>query len=51
MHQRSFYPKPFKAQVAHECLQPGTMVSNVVISHGIIANVIHKWLPCRLRGI
>jgi hypothetical protein len=23
MRQRSFYPKPFKAQVVQECLQPG----------------------------
>ncbi|GFZ63455.1 transposase [Pseudomonas amygdali pv. eriobotryae] len=45
MRQRSSYPKPFKAQVVQECLQPGASVSSVAISHGINANVIRKWLP------
>jgi len=45
MRQRSSYPKPFKAQVVQECLQPGATVSSVGISHGINANVIRKWLP------
>ncbi|MGV8920463.1 MAG: IS66-like element accessory protein TnpA [Pseudomonas sp.] len=45
MRQRSSYPKPFKAQVVQECLQPGASLSSVAISHGINANVIHKWLP------
>lgn len=45
MRQRSSYPKPFKAQVVQECLQPGAAVSSVAISHGINANVIRKWLP------
>ncbi|MDF3869730.1 transposase [Pseudomonas putida] len=40
MRQRSSYPKPFKAQVVQECLQPGATVSSVAINHGI-----HKWLP------
>ena len=45
MRQRSSNPKPFKAQVVQECLQPGATVSSVAISHGINANVIRKWLP------
>lgn len=45
MRQRNSYPKPFKAQVVQECLQPGTTLSSVAISHGINANVIRKWLP------
>ncbi|MCY1532553.1 Transposase [compost metagenome] len=45
MRQRSFYPKPFKAQVVQECLQPGAAVFSVAISHDINANVIRKWLP------
>ena len=40
MRQRSSYPKPFKAQVVQECLQPGATLSSVAISHGINANVI-----------
>ncbi|AYN16819.1 hypothetical protein CHR29_17385 [Pseudomonas monteilii] len=45
MRQRSSYPKPFKAQVVQECLQPGATVSSVALSPGINANVICKWLP------
>ncbi|MGH8383750.1 IS66-like element accessory protein TnpA [Pseudomonas sp.] len=45
MRQRSSYPKPFKAQVVQECLQPGATISSVAISHGINANVIRKWMP------
>ncbi|MDD1014197.1 IS66-like element accessory protein TnpA [Pseudomonas rubra] len=45
MRQRSSYPKPFKAQVVQECLQPGATISSVAINHGINANVIRKWMP------
>ncbi|RMP75006.1 hypothetical protein ALQ17_100840 [Pseudomonas fluorescens] len=45
MRQRSSYPKPFKAQVVQEYLQPGATISSVAIHHGINANVIRKWLP------
>lgn len=45
MRQRHSYPKPFKAQVVQECLQPGASVSGVALSHGINANVVRKWLP------
>ncbi|WP_412459907.1 transposase [Pseudomonas sp. SC11] len=45
MRQRSSHPKLFKVQVGRECLQPGSTVFNVAISHGINANVIRKWLP------
>lgn len=45
MRQRSSYPKPFKARVVQECLQPGATVSSVAISYGINANVIRKWMP------
>ena len=45
MRQRNSYPKPFKAQVVQECLQPGAKISSVAIHHGINANVIRKWLP------
>ncbi|MFK3822180.1 IS66-like element accessory protein TnpA [Pseudomonas yamanorum] len=45
MRKRTSYPKPFKAQVVQEYLQPGATPSSVAISHGINANVIRKWLP------
>ncbi|WP_376751754.1 transposase [Stutzerimonas nitrititolerans] len=38
MHQRGYYPKPFKAQVVQECLQPGATVSSVAIRDGIRFN-------------
>ena len=44
MRHRSSYPKPFKAQVVQECLQPGATLFSVAISHGINANVIRKRL-------
>lgn len=39
------YPKPFKAQVVQECLQPSATVSSVATNIGINANVIRRWLP------
>jgi len=45
MRQRSSYPKPLKAQVVQECLQPSATVFGVTTRHGINANVIRKWLP------
>ena len=32
-----------KAQVLSECAQPGASVARVAMSHGINANVVHKW--------
>jgi transposase len=32
-----------KAQVLRECAQPGASVASVALSHGINANVVHKW--------
>jgi transposase len=37
-----------KAQVLAECVQPGASVASVALSHGINANVVHKWR--RLAG-
>jgi transposase len=37
-----------KAQVLAECEQPGASVARVALSHGINANVVHKWR--RLTG-
>ncbi|MNC09637.1 Transposase [compost metagenome] len=45
MRQRSSSPKPLKAQVVQECLQPGATISSAPITHGINANVIRNWLP------
>lgn len=32
-----------KAQVLSECERPGASVASVAMSHGINANVVHKW--------
>ncbi|MDP3857702.1 MAG: transposase [Stagnimonas sp.] len=32
-----------KAQVLRECARPGASVASVALSHGINANVVHKW--------
>jgi transposase len=37
-----------KAQVLAECAQPGASIAQVALSHGINANVVHKWR--RLSG-
>jgi transposase len=37
-----------KAQVLSECAQPGASVARVALSHGINANIVHKWR--RLAG-
>jgi transposase len=37
-----------KAQVLSECAQRGASVASVALSHGINANIVHKWR--RLEG-
>jgi len=45
MRQRTSYPKPFKAQIVQECLQPGVSLASVAQRHGINANLVRKWIP------
>ncbi|WP_231994294.1 IS66-like element accessory protein TnpA [Pseudomonas syringae group genomosp. 3] len=45
MRQRTSYPKPFKAQIVQECLQPGMSMASVALRHGINANLVRKWIP------
>ncbi|PAU66563.1 hypothetical protein BZL41_01050 [Pseudomonas sp. PIC25] len=42
--QRSSYPKSFKAQVVDDCIRPGASVAGVALSHGLNANLVHKWI-------
>ncbi|MGV8889018.1 MAG: transposase [Pseudomonas sp.] len=37
MRQRTSYPKPFKAQIVQECLQPGVSMASVALRHAINA--------------
>ena len=49
---RRFYSLEFKTQVTQECRQSGASVAGVALSHGINANIVHRWLreqtPCAL---
>ncbi|MBC5783796.1 transposase [Ramlibacter sp. USB13] len=40
---RRRHSKELKAQILTECDQPGASVASVAMSHGINANVVHKW--------
>ena len=42
--QRRTFPKAFKAQVIEECAQSGASVAGVALSHGLNANLVHKWI-------
>lgn len=41
---RREYSKAFKAQVLNECAQSGASVGGVALSHGLHANMVHRWL-------
>ena len=42
--QRRFYSPQLKCQVMQECRQSGASVAGVALSHGINANIVHRWL-------
>jgi transposase len=42
--QRRFYSPQLKVQVTQECRQSGASVAGVALSHGINANIVHRWL-------
>ncbi|WP_315386195.1 transposase [Microvirgula aerodenitrificans] len=44
LHQRRSYPKPLKAQIVAECARPGGSIAAIALSHGINANLLHKWI-------
>src|SRR6218665_223183 len=33
----------FKQQILSECAEPGASLARIALSHGINANVVHKW--------
>ena len=41
---RRQYSLQFKTQVVHQCRQAGASVAGVALSHGINANIVHRWL-------
>ena len=42
--KRRFYSPELKAQVMQECGRSGASVAGVALSHGINANIVHRWL-------
>jgi transposase-like protein len=42
--KRHSYSKSFKAQVIQECAQPDASIASVALSHGLNANLVHKWI-------
>ncbi|MCZ8400551.1 transposase [Achromobacter xylosoxidans] len=33
-----------KARIVAECRQPGISIAGVALSHGVNANLVHKWI-------
>ena len=48
--QRRFYSPQLKGQVTQECRQSGASVAGVALSHGINANIVHRWLREHSQG-
>ena len=42
--KRRLYSPELKTQVMQECRQRGASVAGVALSHGINANIVHRWL-------
>ena len=42
--KRRFYSPELKDQVMQECRQGGASVAGAALSHGINANIVHRWL-------
>ncbi|CUJ56231.1 Transposase [Achromobacter xylosoxidans] len=42
--RRRSYPKAMKARIVAECRQPGISIAGVALSHGVNANLVHKWI-------
>ena len=47
---RRRYSAAVKAQVVAECAEPGASVAKVAMSHGINANVVHRWRQLTREG-
>lgn len=51
MRERKSYSKSFKAQVSHECRQPGVSVAAIAMSHGINARLCTRLLFVQNLGM
>lgn len=41
--KRRMYSPEFKAKILEACREPGASVAGVALSHGLNANLVHKW--------
>lgn len=41
--QRRRHDPEFKRQVLAQCAEPGASVAQIALSHGLNANLVHKW--------
>jgi transposase len=41
--RRRKHPDEFKASVVAECARPGVSIARVALSHGLNANLVHRW--------
>lgn len=48
---RRRYSDELQAQVLAECNAPGASVAKVAMSHGINANVVHRWRKLAREGL
>lgn len=46
---RRIYPPAFKAELVAACQRPGTSIAALASSHGMNANVLHRWLKEHAR--
>ena len=44
------YTPAFKAELVAACLEPGTSIAALASSHGMDANVLHRWLKEHARS-
>jgi transposase len=42
--KRRYYPPELKNQIVTECQVSGASVAGVALSHGINANILHRWM-------
>ena len=52
--KRRYYSPELKTQVVAECQAAGSSVAGVALTHGINANIVHRWLrerACQLQAV
>jgi transposase len=42
--KRRFYSPELKNQIMQECRRSGASIAGVALTHGINANIVHRWL-------